>query len=687
MANEIVYTSSFYDDNNNLCKVYIKKDGYTGSETSLRLALDEPVVIKWVGNDDDKFTHIKPKEAYINYIATSSLQLLDLFTSQGKTYEVEIYRGVNLVFTGFINPEYYSEEFIDDNHPISVHCIDGLVELKNVKPTAPGFAKADYKQTLIYYVHHCLSKIGYNYNNMDFEIAVNIVAKQYDDNIISSRIFENLYIDYRALKDEDAEWWSCFDVLNEICASFNARLYQNGDAWRIERLDQKYDDFRLELYDDSGSYSSVINSNNEEVALTSHQGRGYDIRFIRGASLEVQPAYKRLEIFQEFGKDVNLLPLSNYEGIFTDDDFSGGMLRHWTANGGMSVNHETDWRALRLEGYITGPMTFNTYIYSDEIDMSDYVGSLGNLMSQWNGGDIIMKFESETFAKYSGWDDDSVQFFIKIIGNFSGTQYTLDETLTDEGVIGEWKVGPTSYNLIGYLYQEDWGGFTVKIPKAPHGESTSQTSIKFQVYLYKGRATSANAGTLDDGICYRRMKLYFQNMQQTRYDGNIEEGSERTIEETIDSNNLLQPPKYDVKFGDTPDPGNRKVDGTGNYQLVNRCVLFDDTPDAVNYFGFQGDADPSSSLIESILRTDLNVTYRRPQFKLRGTIIDTSPSDAETPKIDFHTCLQDYNSRWYIPLSLSYNMRSCTFDGEWLQIWDESGTGEFNDDFSEDFFI
>lgn len=698
----IVYDGYFKDDNDNDCKVYIKKAGYEGAETEVTMG-DNPVIIKWVGSDDDKFAHIKSKEAYIEFESTTPLMFLSMFTEPAKTYEVEIYRGSTLVFVGFVNPEYYTEPFEPGPHIVTIHAIDGLAELKNINLSIPGYTDGDWRQTIIYYVHSCLSQIGYEFTNMDYEVAISLVANTTTDGLISARLFEYLYFDYRSLQDDDGEFLSCYDVLDEICATFNARLYQNGDAWRIERLDQKYDDFRLELYDDSGTYSSTTAAQNEEVVLTSHKGRGSDIRFIRGASLEVQPAYKKYSVVQDYGKRENILNTTSWGKMFTWNDWTdASTLRFWSTFGTMDYVYspskfqdDDGYEALRIKGIYTSG---SNYIFSTGGSMV-YTGvdNLDNLIYGWANGDVSLVLSYEVRKSFNARREiNNFLANLQLWANFSGTFYRAkNEEGNYVNILGQQtdtRTGLTikSYNknsagsftpevnadtiIIDLADTNDWENVLIEFKAPPDDEVKTQSSLIFTVRLFPC-ATNLSAGdvTDDDGLLYRNLKLFFKS--------NLGDGT-RSNNRTIDEDNILEPDNYEYKFGDTPSP--IQITGRNDaYGATHKHVIYDSGGIFVNRFAYAGATPPfGDTLYETVLPTDLNVTYRRPQFKLKGTVIDTT-----TPVMDFTTCLKDYNSRWYIPLSMSHDMRRVTYEGEWLQIWDESGTGEFNDDFSKDFFI
>ena len=49
--------------------------------------------------------------------------------------------------------------------------------------------------------------------------------------------------------------------------------------------------------------------------------------------------------------------------------------------------------------------------------------------------------------------------------------------------------------------------------------------------------------------------------------------------------------------------------------------------------------------------------------------------------------LIDYDSRYLQPISLTYRIKDCMWDGQWVQLDETDVIGDFNIDFNEDYFI
>jgi len=235
------------------------------------------------------------------------------------------------MWAGWINPEYYSEPFVTYPHTITIHAVDGLAELKNVLLPTPEVVDLNFKQNAMYYIMVCLNKIGLISPNRNLHVALNLVAKKQDVTLISSRILEEMYFDFRAFQDEDGTMFNCWDVLNEILSSINARIYQDEFQWTIVRQDHRHTDYTIEYYSiELGTYMGAGTSN-DVVSLTTNSGWGTTLRFLHSANLEVEPAAKKYTISQPFGLRENLINSSSIVP-FKDNDFDSttGYLKYWT---------------------------------------------------------------------------------------------------------------------------------------------------------------------------------------------------------------------------------------------------------------------------------------------------------------------------------------------------------------------
>lgn len=678
MAYGVVYDLEFYDDNADLVVIYVMQDGYAGATTVINGG-DEPCIIRMLGEGDEKYAHIRATEAIMQFVSTSSLQYLSLFLASNKTYLVKILVNGDVKWYGWVNPEYYSEPFVYPPYITQVTATDGLALLKNVRYPVSDYATKRY--TLIDYIATCLRQIGFP-DTMQIKVAVNLganVTSGYED----ARVMEKLLIDYRTFRSKDIMAY-CYDVLVEILSTLNARLVQWENAWWVLKVDQQNDDFRVEVYDMDGVYVSTTAAFDSVFALTSSVGAGNDIRFLHGAELGVSPAARRFTIAHEYGLRTNISAMNSYEGLFYPDEFSGGVPINWTANTSEVVLSEVpSEQAMKMLNIVGGGLP-TSYAYI-ETNLGDMVDDLDALMTAWYAGEIQLHLKYKVRQAISG-DLTKLTNAVhnaKLSLNCSGNIYYWEDDPAGWGAV----TNNLSYNLINNL--ADWYEMDIEVPLPPPLESgVTQTYLKL-LFRFSDMNVSASDLTgyqAGDGMMINNFRIYFEPMLgKNQFQVNEETDKyDELLSWTVDSNNLLEPDDYKIKYAESPAP----YDSDG-YGLINRYVIFDLDGKPVNQFtdtravGIGGTPTVHQlRRLTYLISDELAATYRRPLFTLRGILIDKVGW-----AVNLYSCLKDYNDRYYIPTGIELNMKTLQHSGEWLQIYDDSGTGEFNDDFNEDFWI
>jgi len=324
-------------------------------------------------------------------MSTTSLQYLSLFLSPNKTYQVRIYRGAAAIWQGWVNPEYYTEPLMPAPYATKISVTDGLALLKNIELPPPAYTMSDLKQSAIYYIAACLSEIELD-SEMIIKASIDLAADT-TGGYVNERMLEELYFDYRTFED-----MTCYDILDTILSSLNARLFQFGDAWWIERVDQKYTDYDVDIYSMGGMYAST-QSVNQVYSLTAHTGRGTDVRFVNTpAQLEVQPAYKGYEMEQDYGERENLLDGISYILFKAYDWISSTSLRFWNVTGTVDYVREVTLQALRIRGLYTSG---SNYLSSNTISLTAQgAGTLDELMAAWQLGEVSLKFSFDVMKQF-----------------------------------------------------------------------------------------------------------------------------------------------------------------------------------------------------------------------------------------------------------------------------------------------
>jgi len=240
----------------------------------------------------------------------------------------------------------------------------------------------------------------------------------------------------------------------------------------------------------------------------------------------------------------------------------------------------------------------------------------------------------------------------------------------------------------------EWREIDLTLPSPPLDESgNTQTAVSFQLRLYDLQITADN-GTIGfrdgDGLMIKGVQVYFDKKLETytgrpkyvknndyiskyngasrperdikreRYIFKLNPDFTREQEYIISADNLTTPEAIKHTFGDTL---NYNFEYTGGgHILLNRYVLQDLSGYAVNYFSRHGDGRQVSLLFD-VNHASMWNTYRLSQIKLRGVLKD------QQDVLSFRSVLQDYDSRLYVCISMSWNAKTCEFESEWQCIY------------------
>jgi hypothetical protein len=707
MAYGELYRCTFDDAAGNECIISIYRDGFAGAVTEVKGG-ETPIRIEMMAAGDPKYTCIKPTEAYIELVSSTSFQYLQLFTGTNKQHYVNFTVAGTLKWRGWINPELYLEPFQPAPYIVTIHATDGLGSLKNIEGTWTEFgAPPDPPYVNLYaIIFEILGDIGLD---LPYQVAVNL---QYltGASPVYERILEKIYIDLRSVRKEDGTLWTSYDILETLLASMTAQVRQVDGAWRIDCIDQKYQAFRMDNYLSDKTYDSTTAAADDRVTLTAATTEPI-LRFEAGAVLEVEPAFGSFDVYHEYGHRKNILKFNNFDGKFFTDEFTDGSyndLNYWTLNNSMEVAHEADWDAVRLAEYYTGVGVPPKNIASDDFILPT---SVSEFITGWNDQNIRVRFNIDHYILKNNWADDEdalvrVRIYMWVDANF----YTYGDNGTGTYAWNYYPDTTTFNDLLIYDYPNQWYNTNIIIGKPPAAVVASPpAALKFQVYVWQAVATSA--GTSSDGLCLRNIQLGIEQQEVTGvrkdvalqivnspqyritkkftservakkkyFKNKVEEVDEydRTISTTISADNLLKPDDYNVRYGESVAP----YGSNGTQQLTHLYNFFDDSGNYIRYWGNYPGSVVIYDLVNTIIKEKLQNYYSYPSFRLRGRIHSRGNT------MSFASVIKDYSSRHYFINSVSWNPKEMTWDGEFVQFYPYTVGGDFLDtDFNMDFFI
>ena len=341
------------------------------------------------------FDQIKASELEINTWNLKNFDSLDLF---GKSKNKEV-KGVvkngsdEVVWQGWFVQNQWSEPFIGVPYKTQLRFIDGLGTLKDIEFTDPLNGYYRGKEQLSALIAYLLSETGIKRNFVD---QINIIDAGTDPVDIRGTMFEK-WIDIEAFRG-----MNCYDVLQNILKSYNARIEYYNDKYYIRRWNDFQTSCKSVEYEIMSSGAAIVDNytttNRVKTITCPTHDRSSNFSFVlRDQELRIIPGYKELTINHEYGKKESIFPRS----LFDEDDFTGtGGLKYYSTSG--------------IEKFTGEENTFAKYIVND-------IGRFGEGTPQPQ----FIQGLTETNYDPSGMTDDLFEEFIVEINMLSPEKQTF----------------------------------------------------------------------------------------------------------------------------------------------------------------------------------------------------------------------------------------------------------------------
>lgn len=181
---------------------------------------DEPVIINY--DCDDSFVHIIKTSAQINLVTKSWLGDY-LFASNYTSVSVSVTRNGATLFSGYVTPNTYQQDYAQDWETLSVNCVGKLSILEN-----------QYITDGTTYEEVVAASTTKTFKDVLDEIlpAGNVYYDQSKSYGSYTNIFEGLMISEGLFLGEDEDdVWTNEEILEEIMKYFNLHIIQRGNAF------------------------------------------------------------------------------------------------------------------------------------------------------------------------------------------------------------------------------------------------------------------------------------------------------------------------------------------------------------------------------------------------------------------------------------------------------------------------
>lgn len=413
-----IYEFAFDSQNGADILIVISKKEYTGAVT--RRPLGRAPILKRENNGVIYGTSL---EIYAECKIDG--EYADIYTSSADEFKVDVWKDEVIIWTGFITPELYSEPDIAPPYDVQIIATDGIGELKNFSFETEG------SRSIYDHLRQMLDHV---------ELARGF-------SLISSLTFDNGAVQsgpgdlFKVMVDLGHEVGeSCYDVIQRLLTSFNAKITLYRDKWVIFRET----DFIRMAY---GDELSGVHNNGQQASFSI-------VSFGSMDETSWWPIGQMTSVIEPAKKSLTLKAPNNYK----DNAFSAS----WISGNAATYNNAEDAYVLPDEG---------SYIMQ-ELDFS--------------GEEVGNRLALRVSARNVGGPDENLDVGIRVkidalVSSGYGERWLVPvEELTGDKVAG-----------YGWDFEEGWIKGKLAIPMASDTSSDAQ-DIDIVIPLYDNRLQGVN---------------------------------------------------------------------------------------------------------------------------------------------------------------------------------------------------
>lgn len=165
--------------------------------------------------------------------ADSTLTFSDLFTEQERVIKVIYIRDSITKFVGWLNPEGWYEDFVNDKWQVSFDAVDGLSYLSDLSYVDSSGLFFTGKQTELEVIVNALKR-----TNLDLNINIEIDI-EYSSLGTSVNVLDNVYVNtQRFIKDDGDTIMDCKKVIESVLSKYVACITMRNGEWYIFKPNQ-----------------------------------------------------------------------------------------------------------------------------------------------------------------------------------------------------------------------------------------------------------------------------------------------------------------------------------------------------------------------------------------------------------------------------------------------------------------
>ena len=322
MAYQNKYKATFATKSGKTVYLYLLEDGYSGS------VIEYPGVyidLQYLPTSDDAFEPIYASQLNVVLDITDDIaDMPNLVTLNDRKYNAQLFIDASLQWQGWTLSDSVSINYSTGRRELSFNAVDGLALLKDIPLPIADTQNINSINTLLYYLTTSLNLIAFP-TNPNLKTVCSYYATGMDNRTTHSysEPFKQTYLPYRTFI-RDAEYISCFDVVNNIVKSFGCRLFQAGGKWWIVSVNE-FANINA-YYTEYNSAMTVVTSGtiNTLSTIQGFTGNTSQLYFIDNSQIKLlRKGYNRVE------QTLDVQSAENYVSNGTFKPYLGNEAVNW----------------------------------------------------------------------------------------------------------------------------------------------------------------------------------------------------------------------------------------------------------------------------------------------------------------------------------------------------------------------
>lgn len=234
----LIYTMPFTNVDGEALTVQILEDGGTGSP--VELTGGTPPFIVDVNDEDFLYTPTRFSGATLKLVGSDYLQ--KLFSTQYQKFKVNLVKAGSVIWTGFITPELYSQDYDNSLFELEIECISALSTLEYI-----DFKQEGATVSLLGIIKKCITE-----SKGDFRAV-------YIPNVYTSSL-DGITVSTANFIDEDGKAMTLKECLEEVCKFLNWTVTEYDGC--IYFIDMDY------IKASKTSYTNILTSTTTTLSST-----------------------------------------------------------------------------------------------------------------------------------------------------------------------------------------------------------------------------------------------------------------------------------------------------------------------------------------------------------------------------------------------------------------------------------